>query len=92
MEVKATPVLQVQVKLVGAEAEHFSALAKREGVTTDALLYRAIETFLSQYDDNEVVDRADWQALGLAAFEKDWDNPEDAIYDEWRIHYGVDAR
>ena len=34
---------------------------------------------------------ADWSAMGLAAFEEEWDNPEDAIYDNWREHYGVPA-
>lgn len=38
-------------------------------------------------DDNE-----DWQQLGLVAFEKEWDNEEDAIYDDWRTIYGVPAR
>ncbi len=28
---------------------------------------------------------ADWMALGLDAFQKDWDNPEDAIYDNWTL-------
>ncbi len=31
---------------------------------------------------DEAEDTADWLALGLAAFEKDWDNPDDAIYDQ----------
>ena len=35
---------------------------------------------------------ADWMALGLDAFQKDWDNPEDAIYDNWRELYGIPAR
>lgn len=41
--------------------------------------------------DIEVESEADWSAMGLAAFERDWDNPEDAIYDNWRDHYGVPA-
>ncbi|MEZ4728663.1 MAG: hypothetical protein R3E79_16130 [Caldilineaceae bacterium] len=40
----------------------------------------------------EVDDEVDWQELSLSAFEKDWDNEEDAIYDNWRTHYGVPAR
>lgn len=36
-------------------------------------------------------DEADWQELSLTAFENDWDNEEDAIYDDWRTHYGVSA-
>lgn len=41
---------------------------------------------------DEAEDDADWQAMSLAAFEKDWDNPDDAIYDNWREAYGVPAR
>jgi len=40
----------------------------------------------------EADDEEDWQLLSLSAFEKDWDNEEDAIYDNWRTHYGVSAR
>ena len=40
----------------------------------------------------EIGDEEDWQQLGLAAFEKEWDNEEDAIYDDWRTIYGVPAR
>ena len=35
----------------------------------------------------EAGDEADWQHLSLSAFEADWDNPEDAIYDNWRALY-----
>lgn len=42
--------------------------------------------------DSEETDEVDWRELGLSAFEKDWDNPEDAIYDNWRDLYGVSAR
>jgi hypothetical protein len=41
--------------------------------------------------DAELEAEADWSAMSLAPFEKDWDNPEDAIYDNWRDHYGVPA-
>lgn len=34
-------------------------------------------------------DEREWSALGLSAFEKAWDNPDDAIYDDWRNHYDV---
>ena len=40
----------------------------------------------------EINDNEDWQQLGLVAFEKEWDNEEDAIYDDWRTIYGVPAR
>jgi hypothetical protein len=37
-------------------------------------------------------DETEWQHLGLAAFEKDWDNPDDAVYDDWRALYDTPAR
>jgi len=37
-------------------------------------------------------EEADWSAMGLKAFQQDWDNAEDAIYDNWRELYGVPAR
>jgi len=40
----------------------------------------------------EIDDEEDWQQLSLSAFEKDWDNEEDAIYDDWRTLHGVPTR
>ena len=37
-------------------------------------------------------DEADWEGLSLAAFQRDWDNVEDAVCDNWRELYGVPAR
>lgn len=36
-------------------------------------------------------DETDWQAMSLASFVRDWDNPEDAVYDNWRDLYDVSA-
>lgn len=40
----------------------------------------------------ELSEETDWSARGLEAFQKDWDNAEDAIYDNWREQYGVPTR
>lgn len=37
----------------------------------------------------EVDEETDWQHLSLTSFATDWDNPEDAIYDNWRELYGL---
>jgi hypothetical protein len=29
-----------------------------------------------------------WRALGMARLEEEWDNPQDAVYDDWRTLYG----
>ncbi len=34
----------------------------------------------------------DWGAAALSSFAKDWENEQDAIYDNWREHYHVPAR
>lgn len=31
-----------------------------------------------------------WKLMGIERLEQEWDNPEDAIYDDWRRLYGVD--
>jgi hypothetical protein len=34
----------------------------------------------------------DWVAAAETSFVKDWDNDDDAIYDNWREHYHVSSR
>jgi len=41
---------------------------------------------------SDLSDEANWSAMGLEAFQRDWDNPEDAIYDNWRELYDLPAR
>lgn len=36
---------------------------------------------------SEIDEEKDWQRLSLSAFEQEWDNEEDAIYDNWRELY-----
>jgi len=30
-----------------------------------------------------------WRQFGMARLEQEWDNPQDAVYDDWRKLYGV---
>ena len=30
-----------------------------------------------------------WAELGMRRLEEEWDNPEDAVYDNWKKLYGV---
>ena len=57
-------------------------LAKR---LLDSIVDAAAEAG-AETDGNE---ESAWQLMSLSAFEAEWDNPEDAIYDDWRAHYGV---
>jgi hypothetical protein len=78
MAVSKTP---VQVSSLFEAARHLQ--------TKDRLVLAKL--ILDSILDAELASEADWSAMSLAAFEKDWDNPEDAIYDNWREHYGVPA-
>ncbi len=46
-------------------------------------------TLLDSILADEALEEVDWMALGLTEFQKEWDNEDDAIYDDWRAHYGV---
>jgi hypothetical protein len=89
MEVKTSPMLDVQVKLIGPEVEKLALIAAHTGIATTELIQHALQQWLALASKAQT-DEADWQALSIAAFEADWDNPADAIYDDWRIHYGVE--
>lgn len=30
-----------------------------------------------------------WREFGMSRLEEEWDNPQDAVYDDWRKLYGV---
>jgi len=56
-------------------------LALPEGTRVEVDVYLAEEAHSSE-------DHA-WAVLGTARLEEEWDNPEDAIYDDWKRLYGV---
>lgn len=91
LEVKAQPSVQVHITLSGPSAERLSAAAAEQGVSITEWLQMALERLLGTGEDERAAIE-EWQTLGLAAFEAGWDNPEDAVYDNWREAYGVPAR
>ena len=58
---------------------------KVERLTLANLLLESVLT-------GEPGEEADWAAMSLNTFQRDWDNAEDAIYDNWRELYTVPAR
>lgn len=60
-------------------------LTSTERLTLAKLLLESVLT-------GEPGEEADWAAMSLSTFQRDWDNAEDAIYDNWRELYGVPAR
>jgi hypothetical protein len=56
-------------------------LALPEGTQVEVDVYLAGESHDSE--------KHAWELLGSARLEEEWDNPEDAIYDDWKKLYGV---
>jgi hypothetical protein len=59
-----------------------------------AQLLAAFVEFLRQHSQEAAVRDAltperDWAAAAAQSFAQDWDNEDDAIYDNWREHYHV---
>ena len=48
-----------------------------------------VEVVVRVKSDPLAVERDDFTDLGMARLEQEWDNPEDAIYDDWKQLYGL---
>lgn len=64
-------------------------IVMRLTITERLLLARLL---LDSVLTKEIDEDADWHNLSLSTFEAEWDNDEDAIYDNWRQLYGIPAR
>jgi hypothetical protein len=53
---------------------------------------RAFIDFLRTRRKNEALPDIQWTALSESSLEKDWDNEDDAVYDDWQNHYEVSTR
>jgi len=63
-------------------------LEESKRLTTSERLLLARSLLDSLLSDDALED-IEWMRLGLRSFQQDWDNDEDAIYDDWGEHYGV---
>lgn len=66
--------------------EWSSVAAAKQDVSVAERLQMALERLLDTGEDKRGATE-EWHTLGLAVFEAGWDNPEDAIYDNWRRLY-----
>jgi hypothetical protein len=63
----------------------------------DARLIAAFVDFLRRRRQEEThrdaeAEERDWAHASARSFAREWDNPEDAIYDNWKEHYHVPER
>lgn len=52
-------------------------------------LVRLVIDGLSETVDEWAAEEQAWLDLSLSALQQEWDNPEDAVYDDWRVAYGL---
>ncbi len=49
------------------------------------------EVVIEIHPISDTTDQA-WRELGMDRLESEWNNPEDAIYDNWRALYGTSGQ
>jgi hypothetical protein len=62
-------------------AEVFNGARQLTTVERLALAKLLLESVLASEQDD---DESNWSAMSLDMFQRDWDNAEDAIYDNWK--------
>lgn len=40
-------------------------------------------------EEAQRIEHQEWVELGMSRLEQEWDNSEDAVYDDWKKLYGV---
>ena len=48
-----------------------------------------VEVDIYPADEAQTAEAHAWASLGMDRLDEEWDNPEDAIYDDWKKLYGV---
>ena len=48
-----------------------------------------VEVVVRVKADPSVIERDEFADLGMTRLEEEWDNPEDAIYDDWKQIFGL---
>jgi hypothetical protein len=48
-----------------------------------------VELEIHPVEEGASAEAEGWQELGMSRLETEWNNPQDAVYDDWRRLYGV---
>lgn len=73
-----------------SEAARRQSIDVRDLPEAQAILVQDFVDFLRGRLQND--EETDWTTASLASFAADWDNEDDAIYDNWEEHYGGQKR
>ena len=48
-----------------------------------------VEIDIHLAEEAQGAEHQEWAELGIQRLEEEWENPEDAVYDDWKKLYGV---
>ena len=51
-----------------------------------------VEVDIRLVEEPQGAEHEGWTELGMSRLEEDWDNPQDAVYDNWKKLYCVEPR
>ena len=75
---------------------HTTGKYRRQRVDLDEPIELAdgtlVEVQIRPIANSDRIERASWAQVGMDRLEEEWNNPEDAAYDDWKTLYGVDRR
>ncbi len=85
--------IEKRIQLPAEQVDRLRHLTEATQLTEDQVIAKALEILFSLTDILDArAERRGWSFLSEDAFQRVWDNDEDAAYDNWRELYGVPAR
>ena len=85
--------IEKRIQLSAEQVDRLRHLTEATQLTEDQVIAKALEILFSLTDILDArAERRGWSFLSEDAFQRVWDNDEDAAYDNWRELYGVPAR
>jgi prevent-host-death family protein len=88
--------LRNQAKEVLSQAQHEPVVITQNGrpsaVLINYALYNQLVERIQKLEAERQAERAEWSRMSEAALMRVWDNPLDAVYDDWRALYGTQTR
>lgn len=51
-----------------------------------------VEIEIHTAEESAATEAEAWREQGMSRLEEEWDNPQDAVYDNWRQLYGADRQ
>ena len=85
-------VVEKRIHLSAESADRLSHLAQARQISEDQIIEKALDILFSLTELlDEQVERRGWSSLSENSLERVWDNDKDAVYDNWRVLYGVQA-